>query len=132
MLIWRHRRLELLYELFHQKFIAVYITPEILRELTLVLGYPKLITPLARAKLTPEEILKTVTNHCVLIIPPHGKFAFLKDDPSDDKFLRCAFSARADFIVSGDQHLLKLKSFRGIPILRPAQFISRIMERKPT
>lgn len=37
-------------------------------------------------------------------------------DPEDDKFLACALSAKADMIVSNDEHLLSLKSFKGIPI----------------
>ena len=43
-------------------------------------------------------------------------------DPKDDKFLELAVSGRADLIVSGDDDLLVLGSFRGIPILTPAHF----------
>ena len=48
-------------------------------------------------------------------------------DPDDDMVLECALAAEADFIVSGDKrHLLPLKKFRGIPILSPAAFLSRL------
>lgn len=43
-------------------------------------------------------------------------------DPADDKFLELAVNGRADLIVSGDEDLLVLNSFRGIPILTPARF----------
>ena len=44
-------------------------------------------------------------------------------DPDDDKFLELAVSETADCIVSGDKDLLALHPFRGIPILRPAEFL---------
>jgi uncharacterized protein len=43
-------------------------------------------------------------------------------DPKDDKFLELAVNGRADLIVSGDQDLLVLKTFRGIPIITSAVF----------
>jgi hypothetical protein len=45
-------------------------------------------------------------------------------DPDDDKFLELAVEAQVDAIVSGDQDLLVLHPFRGIPILTPTDFLS--------
>lgn len=45
-------------------------------------------------------------------------------DPEDDKFLECALSAQASLIVSGDKHLLNLKSYKDIRVVSPSQFIS--------
>lgn len=42
--------------------------------------------------------------------------------PADDKFLELAVNGRADVIVSGDDDLLTLDPFRGIPIITPAAF----------
>lgn len=47
-------------------------------------------------------------------------------DPDDDKFLELAVSEEADCIVSGDQDLLALHPFRGIPIVKPAAFLEWI------
>lgn len=47
-------------------------------------------------------------------------------DPTDDRVLECSVAARADFIVSGDKHLLNLKSFGEIPILVPDDFLKEI------
>ncbi len=44
-------------------------------------------------------------------------------DPKDDKFLELAVSGQAACIVSGDDDLLSLHPFRGIPILTPRQFL---------
>jgi predicted nucleic acid-binding protein len=47
-------------------------------------------------------------------------------DPTDNKFLDAALAANADCLVSGDAHLLDLKSFRDIPILTARQFMDRL------
>ena len=44
-------------------------------------------------------------------------------DPQDDKFLEAAVGGDADYLVSGDEDLLVLHPFRGIPILPPAAFL---------
>jgi putative PIN family toxin of toxin-antitoxin system len=51
------------------------------------------------------------------------KIIYLKDDTDDDKILECAITSSCIYIVSGDKHLLKLKSFRNIKILKPAEFM---------
>ena len=44
-------------------------------------------------------------------------------DPKDNKFLELAVSGKATCIVSGDDDLLVLHPFRGIPVLTPRQFL---------
>lgn len=51
-------------------------------------------------------------------------------DPKDDKFLEVAVSGEAEVIVSGDEDLLVLNPFRGIPILPPAKFLQMLASRK--
>ncbi len=46
-------------------------------------------------------------------------------DPKDDKFLELAVNGNADLIISGDDDLLVLHPFRGIPIMTPASFLER-------
>ncbi|NIM96725.1 MAG: putative toxin-antitoxin system toxin component, PIN family [candidate division Zixibacteria bacterium] len=50
----------------------------------------------------------------------------IRDDPSDDKFIRCAQSGKALIIISGDEHLIALKSYRNIRILSPFQFLDEL------
>lgn len=52
--------------------------------------------------------------------------AVVKDDPDDDRVLECAIAGRADYIVSGDRHLLKLGSYESIPILTVRSFVDTI------
>lgn len=45
------------------------------------------------------------------------------DDPDDNHVLACALAGKADLVVSGDRHLLRLKEYEGIPIVRPMDFL---------
>lgn len=47
-------------------------------------------------------------------------------DPKDDKFLELAASGGASCLATGDQDLLVLHPFRGIPVLTPAQFLESL------
>jgi predicted nucleic acid-binding protein len=44
------------------------------------------------------------------------------DDPDDDRILECALAGKANVIVSGDRHLLKLKEYQRMAIMRPVDF----------
>lgn len=46
----------------------------------------------------------------------------VKEDDDDNRILECAVDGQADLIVSGDQHLRRLKTFRGIGIVHPIDF----------
>jgi putative PIN family toxin of toxin-antitoxin system len=47
-------------------------------------------------------------------------------DPDDDAVLSTAVRGVAELIVTGDDDLLSLSSFRGVPIVTPRQFLERI------
>ena len=59
------------------------------------------------------------------ILRPSRKVAVLEDVP-DTRILECAVTARADLVVTGDHHLLTIKEFEGIPIVRLADFLRKI------
>jgi len=49
------------------------------------------------------------------------------DDPKDDFLIACAIEGNAEYIVSGDEHLLELGRYRGVEILRPRDFVERVL-----
>lgn len=57
--------------------------------------------------------------HCV---EPHVRVKEVKEDPDDNKFLEAALEGGADYIITSDQHLLRLGSFQDIPIFTPSNF----------
>jgi putative PIN family toxin of toxin-antitoxin system len=52
----------------------------------------------------------------------------ITDDPSDNKFIEAAIAEEARLIVSGDSHLLELKSFRDISIITAREFMDWLNE----
>ncbi|MBI2653033.1 putative toxin-antitoxin system toxin component, PIN family [Candidatus Woesearchaeota archaeon] len=60
------------------------------------------------------------------LIEPKESVKVINDDPKDDKILDCAVACNADFIVSQDNHLLNLKTFRGIKIASPKEFLKTL------
>ncbi|MEM2980114.1 MAG: putative toxin-antitoxin system toxin component, PIN family [Thermoproteota archaeon] len=58
-----------------------------------------------------------------------SKFRVVKDDPDDDTILRTAYDSRADYIVSGDKHLLSLGKFKDIKIVTVDEML-KILRRK--
>ena len=55
-----------------------------------------------------------------------NKLKIVKEDPDDNKILECAVEGKADFIVSQDSHLLKLREFHGIRIMSPEEFLEML------
>jgi putative PIN family toxin of toxin-antitoxin system len=47
----------------------------------------------------------------------------VRRDPEDNKFVACALEGEADYVVSGDDHLLSLKHYRGIQIVNVHGFL---------
>ena len=73
------------------------------------------------------SILELIELHSEMVEPIH----FVKtlcNDPDDDKFLEAAAAAGADYVVSGDAALLKVKNYRRIEIVRPAQFLKLLSQ----
>lgn len=56
-----------------------------------------------------------------------GTLKVVAADPDDDKVLECAVAGGASHIITGDRrHLLPMKSFQGISIVTPAEFIALV------
>jgi putative PIN family toxin of toxin-antitoxin system len=51
------------------------------------------------------------------------------DDPDDNRIIECAVEAESEFILTNDTDLLRLKQYREIKILRPADFLTAGIDR---
>ncbi len=105
------------------RFSIIYST-DILVEFVEVMGRPYF-----RVKYHVEAdditaLLNLVRLRGELVVP--NRYFTACRDPKDDKFLEAAVAGEADCIVSGDDDLLTLSPFEGIPILRPAEFLARL------
>ncbi|GAF69915.1 unnamed protein product [marine sediment metagenome] len=65
---------------------------------------------------------KMIRKNASLVISDK-KIKAIQKDISDNKFLECAVTAGADYIVSGDRHLKELGEFKQIKIINARQFL---------
>ena len=108
-------------DLWQEKKFLPLVSKEILEEYFRVLAYPKF-------RLLTEEIKELVERQFIAFAEPvevKEVQKVISEDPSDDIFLACAVSGKAQYLVSGDQHLLTHKSYKGIPIVSVSVFLSK-------
>ncbi len=106
------------------KEFQIITSDQLLRELGTVLRRPKFKTDedeihrIILALMQASEVVEIVS-----------KFNIVEDDPKDNIVVETAYDGKADLIVSGDFHLLELKSFRGIKIVSVKQMLICIEEK---
>ena len=101
------------------KKVTIVISKEILNEYIKVLAYPKF-------KLTDEEIKSIIGEELlpiVTIVNVNSIIKYIKADPEDDKFLSLAVDGQADYIISGDKHLLDVKKYKKFKIITIKEFL---------
>lgn len=116
---WRGNPYQIVQKALNNEII-VFISGKIIEELKRAL---KRDFGLSQSQI--NEVVDAVTmfaNH----VEPEEKINAIIEDPTDNRVLECATAAKSEFIVTGDNHLLKLKHFRNIRILKPEQFIELI------
>jgi putative PIN family toxin of toxin-antitoxin system len=86
-------------------------TPAIMEELREVLGRPKFRLRIRTLQTSVSEVMESMESllSIVEVIQDSPIEPVIKRDPDDDKILACTIAAQADWIVSGDDHLLCLK-----------------------
>ena len=107
------------------------ISRALLQELAAVLTRPKFARIFQRFDEDPRDFIAAVAARAILIEPKPLASIVISADPSDDRVLACAATAEADYIVSGDRHLLKLTAFGSIPILAPGDYLHTVAGNKP-
>ena len=64
------------------------------------------------------------------LVAPKQTLDVVKEDEPDNRILECAVEAGSDFIISADKDLLRLGSYAGAPIMRVADFLQRMEQRR--
>jgi putative PIN family toxin of toxin-antitoxin system len=117
----------ILHGLRNADYQLVYSDP-LLAELAEVLARPRLP---AKYGLTTEDIA-TVLSLILLRgepVVPARRIGVCRD-PNDNMVLEAAVAGKVDAIVSGDEDLLTLSPFEGIPVLSPAAFLRRLASKR--
>ena len=70
------------------------------------------------------EAIESITEFAKHVTPTEA-IDTVPTDPDDNRVLECAVGAGSQTIVTGDDDLLRLVAFRGIEIVRVADFLAR-------
>ena len=103
--------------------IEVAISPFILEEFEAVVHRPRIQQKHNLSDADIAEYLEVLRTFAVLV-PGTITVNAVPDDPDDNIIIACAIEAEVDMIISGDQHLLSLGSYQGIPIVKAVDFLS--------
>jgi len=109
-------------DLIRQNQVDLILSTAIIKEIKRILLYPKLQKYHGK---TVQEIDAYFEDILMFawIVEGEGEVDLIKDDPADNKYLACAYEGEADYIVSGDHHLLDIGTYRGIEILKAKSFL---------
>jgi putative PIN family toxin of toxin-antitoxin system len=106
-------------DLAEEGTVTICTSSNLLNELEKVLARPKFTERLATVGTSVEEVLDRFIELAEVV----EKVMVVTADPDDDAVISCALAAGADCIVSGDAHLLDLKSYGDVEILSAVQFL---------
>jgi putative PIN family toxin of toxin-antitoxin system len=98
------------------------VTTAILDEIERVMLRPKFTRYFQAQGITPSTFILNYAAFARHITPETVTDCPIQD-AKDLIFIECAVAGQADYIVSGDHHLLELKAYRNIQIVTPAQFL---------
>lgn len=109
-----------------QRRIFLIISPYIIQEYTDVMRRPHIIRKYQGVEGRVEALVRYLNVYATLVEPLTIE-RIVPDDPKDDAILACALAGQARYVVSGDEHLLRLTKFRGVEILAPRDFVIRVL-----
>lgn len=104
-------------------YVLLFSEP-LMTELVDVLNRPHIRDKYGLAQKDIETVVALILLRGEAIVP--RRRITICRDPKDNMFLEAAADGRADAIVSGDNDLLELNDFEGIPIITSAKFLSKL------
>ncbi|MEP7056749.1 MAG: putative toxin-antitoxin system toxin component, PIN family [Caldimonas sp.] len=123
-LLW-HGPSHALLERVRDGALGMVSSPALIAELAEVIDRAKFSAILARTNTSRDSVLAELRQLAEVIEPSPLPQPICRD-PDDDQVLAVALAAKVDLIVSGDNDLLSLGSFAGIPIFAPALALEHV------
>ncbi|MDI6908013.1 MAG: putative toxin-antitoxin system toxin component, PIN family [Thermoanaerobacterales bacterium] len=102
--------------------LRLFISPASLQEVAEVLARPKLAVVARHPDLPP---VLAWLHHPARLVFPAAEPRVVEEDPDDNKVVACAVEAKAEAVITGDDHLLRLGTCEGIAIITPDQACAR-------
>ena len=115
--LWEGNESKLI-ESVEEGIIHGYSSEQLIEELCRTLRYPRL-------DLSQDDVASIRGYYLLLfkIVRPKQTISIILEDPEDNRVLECALEAEADYVVSGDHHLLSFGEFRGMKIVKAAELL---------
>ena len=128
-LLTRGRTISIILEGWERGDFDLLTSPALIAEVRRTLEKPEL-----RQRIRPEaaEALLEALEKDAVLIPGDLELHGVTPDPDDDAIVSCAIEGDADYIVSGDAHLLGLGEYEGVRVVEPTEFVRVLAERGPT
>ena len=98
--------------------LALVTSSNQIEELKRVMDYPKFGFTEEQKAAFISIVLEIAT-----MVKISGKVKVILEDPDDDAMLETAVVGNADYLISADQHLLKLKEFAKVKIVTASEFL---------
>ena len=110
-------------ELILQNQVELVISPAIIKEIKRILLYPKIQK---YHRKTAQELDRYFDDLLIFAwtVEGNSKIDVIQADPTDNKYLACALEGEADYIVSGDRHLLDVGLYQGLKIIKAKEFLN--------
>ncbi len=93
--------------------------------MNLVLVYPKIARIYQTTAVGKDELIQQVLKIGKLVTVT-SKVDVIQEHASDNKFLECALDAKADYVVSGDKHILNVVAYGKIKMVSVSGFLELI------
>lgn len=108
----------------HDSDVEFFICEETIKEFTSVLERKKF------AHLDRKKVIRftLILIDLFTIVSAKGNRKIIEEDPDDDIIMNCALDNNVDYIVTGNNHILKLKEFKGIKILKTKELLKILGE----
>lgn len=125
-ILWEGNESKLI-DLVEEGKLRLVTSRPILSELKKVLAYEKFKLDEAAANERIEYFLMFAD-----LVYPKEKINVIKEDPPDNRILKCAQEGNAEYIISGDEHLLDLGKFKKIKIMTTAKLLETLKDQTRT
>ncbi len=106
-----------LLDIMIEKDIEIYITDFVIEEFSRVLK-----RDFKYDEEDVERFIEIVLSLTKLVVTKN-EINIIKDDPSDNKIIECALESESDYILTYDKHLLNIKEYKGVKIIKPEEFL---------
>ncbi|MEM2841612.1 MAG: putative toxin-antitoxin system toxin component, PIN family [Candidatus Bathyarchaeia archaeon] len=109
--------------------VRILVSTDLILEIARVLRYGKLRKILEQSKRSTETVVAQILA-VTEFVGTKSLRSWITQDPADDIILNCAVENSADYIITGDQHILQLKRVDGVKIFTPNEFLQHLQTNK--